>query len=63
MLGTSGNLLRHNFRIQDAGGNEVARVHEAWVAVRDTYGVEMVGSLDPVYPLVFTILIDFEKVK
>jgi uncharacterized protein YxjI len=63
MLQTSGNLVRHNFMIKDSAGSDLAKVHEAWVAVRDTYNVDMIGNLDPVYPLVFTILIDFEKVK
>ena len=63
MFSTSGNLLRHNFSIRDPAGGEVAKVHEAWVAIRDTYNVDMVGPVDPLYPLVFTILIDFEKVK
>ncbi len=60
---TSGNLLRHNFVIKDAQGRELVKVHEAWVAVRDTYNVDLLGPIDPLYPLVFTILIDFEKVK
>lgn len=63
MLQTSGNLIRHNFMIKDPSGRDLAKVHEAWVAVRDTYNVDMVASIDPVYPLVFTILIDFEKEK
>jgi len=63
MLQTGGNLVRHNFMIKDPGGKDLAKVHEAWVAVRDTYNVDMMGSIDPLYPLVFTILIDFEKVK
>jgi len=63
MLQTGGNLVRHNFAIKDPGGRDLAKVHEAWVAVRDTYNVDMVGDVDPLYPLVFTILIDFEKVK
>lgn len=63
MMRTSGNLIRHNFMIQDSSGRDLAKVHEAWVAVRDTYNIDMVGGIDPLYPLVFTILIDFEKVK
>jgi zinc-ribbon domain len=63
MLQTSGNLVRHNFIIKDAQGIEQAKVHEAWVAIRDTYNVEMLGTVDPVYPLVFTIMLDFEKEK
>jgi uncharacterized protein YxjI len=63
MLQTSGNLMRHNFMIKDSAGKDLAKVHEAWVAVRDTYNVDMIENVDPVYPLVFTILIDFEKEK
>jgi uncharacterized protein YxjI len=63
MLQTSGNLMRHNFEIKGAAGSELAKVHEAWVAVRDTYNVDITGGIDPLYPLVFSILIDFEKVK
>lgn len=63
MLQSGGNLVRHNFMIKDPGGRDLAKVHEAWVAVRDTYNVDMMGNIDPLYPLVFTILIDFEKVK
>ncbi len=63
MMQTSGNLLRHNFVIKDPSGKELAKVHEAWVAVRDTYNVDLMGEIDPMYPLVFTILIDFEKEK
>ena len=63
MLSTSGNLLRHNFMITDAQGHDQAKVHEAWVAVRDTYNVDMLGDMNPLYPLVFTIMLDFEKVK
>jgi uncharacterized protein YxjI len=63
LLQTSGNLLRHNFMVKDAQGNDQAKVHEAWVAIRDTYNVDMVGAIDPLYPLLFTIMLDFEKTK
>lgn len=63
MLQTSGNLVRHNFMIKNSVGKDLAKVHEAWVAVRDTYNIDMLGNTDPLYPLVFTILIDFEKAK
>jgi uncharacterized protein YxjI len=63
MMQTHGNLLRHDFRIRDPNGAELAKVHEAWAAVRDTYHVDTEGNLDPLYPLVFAILIDYEKVK
>jgi uncharacterized protein YxjI len=63
MLQTHGNLLRHDFRIRDPSGAELAKVHEAWAAVRDTYHIDTEGNIDPLYPLVFAILIDYEKVK
>ncbi|HYA57621.1 MAG TPA: zinc-ribbon domain-containing protein [Thermoplasmata archaeon] len=63
LMSTGGNLMRHNFMIKDAAQKDLAKVHEAWVAVRDTYNVDMLGSIDPVYPLVFTIMLDFEKEK
>ena len=63
VLSTSGNLMRHNFMIKDAQGRDQAKVHEAWVAIRDTYNVDMLGDMNPLYPLVFTIMLDFEKVK
>jgi uncharacterized protein YxjI len=63
MMQTHGNLLRHDFRIRDPSGQELAKVHEAWAAVRDTYHIDTEGNIDPLYPLVFAILIDYEKVK
>jgi len=63
ILQTSGSLLGHTFAIQDPQGGDQAKVHEAWVAVRDTYGIDIVGNIDPIYPLLFSIIIDFEKVK
>jgi hypothetical protein len=56
-----GNLLSHDFAIQDPAGTEVARVREAWVSASDSYGLEIVGNLDPLPALVFAILIDREK--
>jgi hypothetical protein len=61
MFQTRGNLIRHNFSIHDPGGAEVAKIHEAWASVRDTYNLDLVGNVDPLFPLVFAILIDREK--
>ncbi|MCI4347659.1 MAG: zinc-ribbon domain-containing protein [Thermoplasmata archaeon] len=63
MMQTHGNLMRHDFRIRDPGGAELAKVHEAWASVRDTYNIDIEGNIDPLYPLAFAILIDYEKVK
>jgi hypothetical protein len=61
MFQTHGNLLRHNFSIQDPSGKDVAKIHEAWASVRDTYSLDMEGDIDPLCPLVFAVLIDREK--
>ena len=63
MMQTHGNLMRHDFKIHDPNGAELAKVHEAWAAVRDTYNIDLMGNIDPIYPLAFAILIDYEKVK
>jgi hypothetical protein len=61
MFQAHGNLIHHNFSIQDPAGQEVAKVHEAWASVRDTYNVDLTGNVDPLGPLIFAILIDREK--
>lgn len=61
MFQAHGNLLRHNFSIKDPQGGEVAKVHEAWVSIRDTYNLDLVGNVDPLCPIIFAILIDREK--
>ena len=63
MLEARGNLLHHNFSIHDASGAEVAKIHEAWASVRDTYNLEMVGNVDPLSAIVFAVLIDHYKGK
>jgi uncharacterized protein YxjI len=56
-----GNLIHHNFAIVDAAGHEVAKIHEAWASVRDTYGLDLTQPVDPLGPLIFAIIIDREK--
>lgn len=56
-----GNLIHHNFSITDPGGHELAKIHEAWASVRDTYNLDLAASIDPLGPLIFAILIDREK--
>jgi uncharacterized protein YxjI len=58
---SKGNLIHHNFAILDATGREVAKIHEAWASVRDTYSLDLVAPVDPLGPLIFAILIDREK--
>jgi hypothetical protein len=63
MLEARGNLMHHNFSVHDATGAEVAKIHEAWASVRDTYNLDLVGSVDPLSAIVFAILIDHYKGK
>jgi hypothetical protein len=58
---TKGNQLRHNFTIHDSSGAAVAKIHEAFVSVRDTYNLDLEGAGDPLCSLLFAILIDREK--
>ncbi|HYA11037.1 MAG TPA: hypothetical protein VEH10_05150 [Thermoplasmata archaeon] len=63
MFTAHGNLLRHNFSIRDPSGGEVAKIHEAWASVRDTYNLDVTGAVDPLFPIVFAILVDREKAE
>ena len=63
MLEARGNLIHHNFAIHDGAGAEVAKIHEAWASVRDTYGVDLVGNVDPVHAMIFAMIIDHYKGK
>jgi hypothetical protein len=63
LLEARGNLFHHNFSLHDGAGAEVAKIHEAFVSVRDTYHLDLVGRADPVSALVFAILIDHYKGK
>ena len=63
VLEARGNLIRHNFSLHDGGGAEVAKIHESYVSIRDTYNLDLVGPVDPVHASVFAILIDHFKGK
>ena len=61
LLAMRGELFHLHFSIEDALGREVARVREAIASVRDTYAVDLVGTVDPVHAVVFAILVDHYK--
>jgi uncharacterized protein YxjI len=61
LLEAKGHLISHNFSLHDPAGAEVAKVHEAWASVRDTYNLDVSAKVDPMAPLLFAILIDREK--
>jgi hypothetical protein len=63
VLEARGNLFHHNFSLHDGSGGEVAKIHESYVSMRDTYNLDLVGPVDPVHATVFAILIDHFKGK
>jgi uncharacterized protein YxjI len=63
MLEVKGHTMGHTFEIHDASGAEVAKIHEAWASMRDTYHLELKGNVDPLSAIVFAIVIDHYKGK
>lgn len=61
VLRVQASTNHHNFEITDPSGGTVAKVHESWLAVRDTYAIEIVGPIEPLGPIVFGIWLDFAK--
>ena len=56
-LKAKGNIVDHEYEIE-LEGDKVAEVSKKWFRVRDTYGVEMDGSVDPILILSITVAID-----
>jgi hypothetical protein len=61
MLEARGSLMHHEFAIHDGSGAEVAKVHEAWASMRDTYSVDLTGGADPLGVLMLAVVIDHAK--
>jgi uncharacterized protein YxjI len=53
-----GNLVDHEYRIDDNDGNSVAETSKRWFRVRDTYGVEVDPEADAALVLAITVAID-----
>jgi uncharacterized protein YxjI len=62
MFSARGNTLGHDFSLLDPSGGEVARIHRAWASLRDSYGLEVLGDVDPLAAIVFAILIERAEV-
>lgn len=56
-----GTTFSHNFELHSSEGRELAKVHEAWASMRDTFVVEITGPVDHFFPIVFAILLDDDK--
>jgi hypothetical protein len=61
MFEAKGNLLRHSFQMHDPAGQVIAKIHEAFITTRDTYNLDVLGPIDPLYPLLLAVMIDREK--
>jgi uncharacterized protein YxjI len=57
-LRVEGNFLDHNYTFKRVGGEEIATVSKAWVALRDSYGVDIEPDANPVLILACAIIID-----
>jgi uncharacterized protein YxjI len=54
-----GNITAHDFTIQSPTGTPLAQITKKWVTLRDSYGVEIVGSgLDPYVILAYVVAMD-----
>jgi uncharacterized protein YxjI len=56
-LKAHGNIVDHEYEIE-RDGDKVAEISKKWFRVRDTYGVEIEGDVDPVLILSITVAID-----
>jgi uncharacterized protein YxjI len=56
-LRAHGNFVDHEYEIE-RDGDKVAEVSKRWFRIRDTYGVEIVGPVDPALILSITVAID-----
>jgi uncharacterized protein YxjI len=55
----NGNVLAHDYFIQDISGQPIAQIHKKWVSVRDSYGIEMLNpAFDPYLVLSYAISLD-----
>ena len=57
-LEAKGDLLDHEFTIEWEGGARMAEVSKRWFSVRDTYGVWVAPTQDPVLAIAIAVCID-----
>jgi uncharacterized protein YxjI len=57
-LQAKGDLLDHEFTIDWEGGARMAEVSKRWFTVRDTYGVSVGPTQDPVLAIAIAVCID-----
>lgn len=57
-LEAKGDLLDHEFTIEWEDGARMAEVSKSWFSVRDTYGVRVAPTQDPVLAIAIAVCID-----
>ena len=57
-----GNLFQHNFTVQ-RGGQMIATVSKAWVAMTNTYGVDINDGEQPVLILSIVLALEAEQLR
>jgi uncharacterized protein YxjI len=59
-LVAKGNIMQHEYdiKVEGRGNPVVAEVSKKWFRLRDTYGVEVEGGVDPALILAITVVID-----
>jgi uncharacterized protein YxjI len=59
-----GNITEHDFVVRGSSGSEVAQVHKKWVNIRDSYGIEIIGSeISPYVIVAYVIAMDHAEWK
>jgi uncharacterized protein YxjI len=56
-LKVHGNIVGHEYKIE-RDGDKVAEVSKKWFRVRDTYGIEIEGGIDPALVLAIAVAVD-----
>jgi uncharacterized protein YxjI len=57
-LEAKGDLVDHEYNIQDSGGQVIAQVSKRWFRFTDTYGVDIAPGQDDVLILATAVVID-----
>lgn len=57
-LDVQGNILDHEYSIEEGRRNKIAEISKKWFRLRDTYGVEVAPSQNDVVILAITTAID-----
>ena len=57
-LEAKGNFLDYEYDFKTAGGERVAEVSKRWIALKDTYTIDVAAGQDPVLIIAAAVVID-----